>query len=93
MTIWNELLEKTLGAISVYAFLGLLFRRVAAGIGSTTENQLADCLQKVAIEYSEKALLDTKAAEQAEITEMQRRFNQKHGLIESGHIVGHIEKV
>lgn len=90
---WQQLLGDTLGAISVYGFLGMLINRVNAGVGSEAENRLVDDIKKVVSEYSEKALLDAKTAEQAEITEMQRRFNEKHGLMESGHIIGHVQKV
>lgn len=89
---WKQFVEGTLSAVYICAFMGLLYKRVNAGIGNEAENELVKNLQTVMAQYEQKALLDAKTAEQAEITEMQRKFNQKYGLLESGHVQTHIDK-
>ena len=89
---WRQLLEETLGAVSVYAFLGMLTRRVSTGIGSEAEMKLVEFMRKVVLEYKDMGLTEEKRIEQAEITASQREFDRKWGLQESGNVLGHIIK-
>ena len=86
---WKLLLEETLGAVSVYAFLGMALKRVSLGIGSEAEQQLVDSIKKVAAEYKNKALLDMKQLEAADIEERQRRYKEKWGVSPTGHALLH----
>lgn len=81
---WKQFIEGALGVISLYSFFGMLCRRVNAKIGSKAENELVKNMRTVLAEYEQQGLLDAKTTEQAEITEMQRKFNEKWGLMESG---------
>jgi hypothetical protein len=83
---WKQLIEETLGAISIYAFLGMAIKRVSAGLGSEAEQQLVECLKQVAEEYKGKVLLEVKAIEAADLAERQRRFDEKWGVLPSGHV-------
>ena len=89
---WKTLLEETLGAISVYSFLGMLIHRVNTGIGSEAEMKMVEYMRKVVLEYKDMGLTEEKRIEQAEITASQREFDRKWGLQESGNVLGHIIK-
>lgn len=85
MTVWQRLIEETLKGVGLYAFFGIAIKRVTEGVGSQAENELVECVKKVAMEYQDKALLKAKQLEAAEIEERQRQFKEKWGVSTSGH--------
>lgn len=84
---WKDLVTGTLGAISVFAFLGTLIQRVNAGVGSENEMKMVEYMKKVGLEYRDKGLTEEKRIEQAEINTLQDKFSKKWGVQDSGHVI------